>query len=186
MYLLRVKTWMTLALGVLFACNSTHNPVTANGTVIVDWDTSKATRAGFAKATIGPRTAKDFVVEVTQKDTPPFELDLHVDVAPIDFEEGGKTVHQTAAVAVKATVKENTGWDLSGKCDDGPNYQMGPVDDAGAMHSPAAMIQDCPISEHRTAGAVLKSTWAIGFTLNIYGDGTVKAFPADGVKIRPK
>jgi hypothetical protein len=162
---------------VLLACNATQNPVTSNGTSLFEWDYTKATRTGFAKATVGARTPKDFVVDVKPKDTPPFQLDVHVDFAPVDFEEGGKVVHHTAPVAIKASVKDNTGWKLTGSCQEGPNYQM----DASL-----AMLQDCNIGEHRIAGTVLKSSWDIGFTLDIYGDGTIKPFPADDVTITPK
>lgn len=178
-----MRIFIPFAAGFLVACNATHNPVTSAGTVLLEWDNTLATRADFAKATVGARTTKDFIVNVTPKDTPPIALDLHVEFAPVDFEQGGKMRHHTAAVAIKVTVKDNTGWELSGKCDD-PNYQFGPFDDGGAMQAPSAMIQDCSISEHRIAGTVLKSSWAIGFTLNLYGDGTVKSFPDTDVEIR--
>src|SRR4051812_16798864 len=122
--------WKVLArfaiLGVLglaaVGCEKS-TPVTPPGTVLFDWDQPKATRAEFAKATVGARTAKDYTVTVSPQDAPPFKLALHVETAPVDFSEGSKPVHQVSPVALKVTVKDNTGWELSGKCHDGPNYQ---------------------------------------------------------------
>ena len=174
-----------LAVVAFAACNATKNPVTSNGTTLVDWDYTKATRAGFAKATVGARTSKDFVVDSKPEGAPPIQFDVHVELAPVDFEEGGETVHHTAPVAIKISVKDNTGWDLAGKCEEGPNYQFGPVDAKGRMETPAAMREDCDVSEHRHQGTVLERTWQIGFTLNLYGDGNVKPF-GENVTVRPK
>lgn len=166
----------------LAACNSTKNPVTKSGTTLFEWDYTKASRAPFAAATVGTRTSKDFLVDVHVKDTPPFSVLVHADFAPVDFVEDGKPRHHTAPVAIKATVKDNDGWDLSGKCDEGPSYPMA-VDDAGALTAPLAMVQDCLISHHRKTSM---SSWELGFTLNVYGDGTMKPFPPEDVTITPK
>ena len=169
------------------ACNSTHNPVTAPGTVIIDWDNTKATRIGVKTATVGPHTPKDFTVEVHRGDgAPPFSYDLHLELAPVDYEEGGRPAHHTAAVVIKLTVKDNTGWDLSGGCDSGPDYQFGPVDSQGRMEAPLAMIQNCATHEHREGGRVFRSSWAVGTFFQILGDGKVEASPPGDVTITPK
>jgi hypothetical protein len=168
------------------ACDSTDNPVTPGGTVILDWNATQATRKTFSAATIGAKTAKDFNVVVHPQAAPPFRFDLHVDVAPVDFVESGKPVHQTSAVAITITTGDNGGWELAGKCEDGPNYQMGGVDDAGVMQSPLGMVQECIVTEHRIAGTLFKSTWDIGSTFVIYGDGRVTASPDDEVTVTAK
>jgi hypothetical protein len=157
--------------------------VTASGTLLVEWDSSKATRTDFAKATVGARTPKDYTVTVSHKDAPPFKLAVHLETAPVDYTEGGKPVHQLAPVAIKVTVKDNTGWDLSAECHEGPNYQMPSVGPDGGLVTPLGMLQDCLVREHREAGILPHRSWAVGFTLNAHGDGTIKAFPAADVKI---
>lgn len=180
-----MRALLIAAVLALAACNSTKNPITPKGTVLLDWDHTKATRAAFAKATIGSKSTKDFIVTIRPKGSIPFALDLHVVLARVELVEGGVTVHHTAPVEIKATVDSNTGWELGGKCLDGPNYQMGPVDDAGAMVSPEAMVQDCSLSYHRIEGTIFESSYELGSDLNVYGNGTVEAFPADGVDIKP-
>ncbi len=170
----------------LAACNSTKNPITPKGTVILDWDHTKATRATFAKATVGQTTTKEFVVTVRPQGSMPFTIDLHVVLAPVEFVEGGATVHHTAPVEIKATVDGNTGWKLGGKCLEGPNYPMGSLDDAGAMTTPEAMVQGCSIRYDRIEGTIFESSYQLGSQLNIYGNGTVEPFPDEGVEIKPK
>lgn len=176
----------TLAAAAL-ACSALgcgqSNAVTPAGTVLAEWDSTKASRAPFAKATIGARTSKDVKVRAAPKDTPPFELVVHVETASVDFVEDGKDVHQQAPVAIKIAVKDNTGWELSGKCLDGPNYKMPSVGPGGELVTPLGMSQDCQISQHRRAGLIFKSEWHVGFSLIFHGDGTIKAFPAQDVTI---
>ena len=170
----------------LAACNSTKNPITPKGTSLFAWDPSKATHEGFSAATIGSKTTKDFTVTVRPQGSIPFTLDLHVVTAPVDFVETGKSVHHTAPVEITAAVGDNSGWELSGKCGEGPYYQMGPVDDAGLMITPEAMMQSCSIHHHRQEGTIFESDWQLAFTLNVFGDGKVEAFPADGIEIKAK
>jgi hypothetical protein len=165
------------------ACNKTSTPVTATGTVLVEWDHTKASRADFAKATVGPRTAKDYTFTVSPKGAPSFQLAVHVETATVDYKEGTSDIHQLAPVAMKVTVKDNTGWELSGKCHDGPNYQMPSVGPDGGLVTPLGMSQECLISEHRRAGAVFESSWEVGTSVIAEGDGKVKAFPDTDVKI---
>ncbi|MGZ3477134.1 MAG: hypothetical protein ACXWUG_26460 [Polyangiales bacterium] len=165
---------------VLAGC-APAKPVTPAGTVLFEWDASRATRAAFRGATIGARTTKDFTVTLDEK--APFVVSLHVEVAPVEFEESGKKITQTAPVSMRATVKSNDAWQLSGKCAEGPNYKMGPVTPSGVMIAPPGMLQDCSISFHRESGVLFKSSWQLGRSLIVSGDGTVKAFPTDGVKI---
>jgi hypothetical protein len=172
-----------LVLALVAGCNSTHNPVTAAGTTLFSWDHTKSSRVGVSKATVGARTAKDYVVTSTHENAPPHSIDLHVEVAPLDFDEAGHTVHQTSPVTIEAKVKDNTGWDLSGSCEQGPNYQMPFAGADGGLETPLGMREDCRVSEHRQAGTVFTSSWAVGYTLEIYGDGKIKPFPADGVTV---
>lgn len=171
--------------GLLLGCGPS-NPITPPGTVLAEWDSTKSTRPEFAKATIGPRTSKDVKVTATRKDTPPIELAVHVETAPVDYVENGKPIHQEAPVAIKIAIKDNTGWELSGKCLDGPHYQMPRAGAAGELITPLGMVQDCAIKEHRRAGVIFKSLWSVGFSLNFYGDGTIKPFPEEGVTIAPQ
>ncbi len=179
---------LSRALMVVFiaACNATQNPVTTTGTELFSWDNTKASRPGVVKAVVSAHTTKDFVVTHTHDGAPPITFDVHVEVAPIDFEEAGKPVHQTSPVVITAKVKDNAGWELSGKCDDGPHYQMPSVTADGHLETPLGMRQDCHIREHRVAGAVFKSSWTVGFTLTAYGDGKLEPFPSDGVTVAPR
>jgi hypothetical protein len=172
-----------LALLLLLASCGKSNPVTPPGTVLVDWDASKATRAEFAKATIGARAAKDYTFTVSPKDTPPYTLTVHVELADVDYVEAGNPVHQRAPVAIKATIKSNTGWELSGACGDGPNYKMPSIAPDGGFLTPMGMMQECTIREHRLAGMIFTSSWDIGFTIIANGDGEIKGFPDTDVRI---
>lgn len=180
-----------LALGLFVFCGcKPATPVTPPGTVLFDWDLAKAGRATVRGAKIGPKTPKDFVVHVLAPDSDPggptLDVALHVEVAPIDFEEGGKPVHQLAPVSIRATVKNNDAWDSSrSHCDEksGPNYLMGPTNPDGSMSAPPGMVQDCIISYHRNGGFLRHSSWDLGMTVNVNGDGTVKPFPKETAKI---
>jgi hypothetical protein len=153
------------------------------GTSLFSWDNTKSSRPGVVKAAVGAHTTKDYVVTASREGAPPISLDVHVEVATIDFEEAGHPVHQTSPVVITAKVKDNTGWELSGKCEDGPHYQMPSVSADGGLDTPLGMRQDCNISEHRVAGAVFKSTWGVGFMLDVYGDGKVDPFPSEGITV---
>jgi hypothetical protein len=182
-YARRVRAAILL---LFVACNATHNPITAPGTVLIDWDNTKATRPGVKTATVGPHIPMNYQVSVAHEGAPDITYDLHLELAPLDYEEGGTHAHHLAAVVIKATVKDNTGWDLSGDCESGPDYQMGAIDTkTGQMDAPLAMIERCMLHEHRVAGRVFKSSWAVGTWLEIYGDGTVKSM-SDGVTITPR
>ncbi|CAN5812754.1 hypothetical protein BH09MYX1_BH09MYX1_35360 [soil metagenome] len=157
--------------------------MTAPGTVLVEWDSSKSTRAEVTTATVGAHSSKDYTLTVSNKDAPSFKLGVHVETAPLDYKEGGSDIHQTSPVSIKVTLKENTGWDLSAKCGDGPNYQMPSIGADGGFVTPLGMIQSCNVVERRQAGVVFTSSWDIGFTINVLGDGTIRAFPPDDVKI---
>ena len=171
-----------LVLLLLLGCGKS-NPVTANGTVLFEWDTTKSTRFPAATVVGAPRTSKDYTVTVSEPDTPPFALTLHVEIAPVDFTEAGQPVHQVSPVALEATVKSNTGWKLSGKCSDGPNYKMPSIGPDGGTVTAQGMIQDCTVKHDRMAGMIFQSSWQLGFTLNVIGDGKVEAFPDTHVKI---
>lgn len=175
---------LTLA-ATLVACSTTHNPVTAPGTMVLDWDSSKAARAPVKTAVIGARTSKDYVIEVARNGAPPLSYDLHLELAPIDFDEDGQRAHHTTAVVVKLKVKDNAAWEVSGKCDEGPDYQFGPVDAQGHMTAPPAMVQPCYIHEHHIGGRVFKDSWDVGTSLEIFGDGKVEASPREEVSVRP-
>jgi hypothetical protein len=175
---MRALCLVLLALG----CGKS-NPVTPPGTVLAEWDASQSSRPDFATATIGPRAAKDFTVTLSPKSTPPFKLVAHVETATVDYSEGGAAVHQQAPVAIKIVVMENTGWELSGKCLDGPHYQMPSVGPDGGLVTPLGMIQDCRITHRRRAGLIFTSEWQLGFTLSVHGDGTVAAFPPQDARV---
>ncbi len=162
---------------VLLGCGKS-NPVTPEKTTLVEWDTSKSTRADFRAATIGARTSKDVKVTVKSGDAP-FVVDVHVETAPVDYSEGSHNVHQIAPVAIRATVKSNPSWELSGSCSDGPNYQMPSVGSDGGLVTPQGMIESCTIKYHRVSGLVFKSEWSLLTTLEIRGDGKVELFPAE-------
>jgi hypothetical protein len=104
---------------------------------------------------------------------------VKIDFAPIEFEEGGDLVKQLAPVKVYGTIAGNEGWDVvKSGCDteSGPNYLMGAMVD-GKMIAPQGMIEDCRFSYHRVGGFLRKSSWQLGATLVVNGDGTVRLFP---------
>ncbi len=118
------------------------------------------------------------------QNTPPFKLAVHVEAAPIDYTEGGAALHQITPVWIKVTVKDNAAWELSGKCVDGPNYKMPSIGPDGGLITPLGMIEECQISErYLHSGILTTSSWAVGFSINVHGDGTLKTFPADDIKV---
>jgi len=165
---------------IFLVCCGKTNPVTPPGTVVVEWDHTKATRADFAKAKVGPHAAKDFKATVSHPDTPPYTVTVHVEEADVDYVEGGQPVHQHAPVVMKITVTDNGGWELSGNCMDGPNYEMPSVGPDGGLVTPMGMQQDCLVKEHRTTR--MGSSWDVG-THFIAKGGKVGAFPGDDVKV---
>jgi hypothetical protein len=119
---------------------------------------------GFRAASVGPRTPKDVKVTITNGDAP-FVVDVHIETATVDFAEGSTMVHQTAPVKFSATVKSNPAWELSGACQDGPNYQMPSVGSDGGFVTPQGMMQNCIINYHRVGGLVFKDEWTLGTTV---------------------
>jgi hypothetical protein len=171
---------LLVAATVLCGCGKS-TPVTPPATVVAEWDSSKASRVPLRSAKIGARTSKDFKVTIDKQ--APLVLSVHTEVAPVTFEEAGANVEQTSPVLIRVKVESNSAWDVSGKCTDGPNYGWGPVDATGKMTSPKGMLQDCTIHYQRQSGILFKSSWQLGRTITISGEGTAKAFPADDVTI---
>jgi hypothetical protein len=178
---------LTAALAVAAsACDRTQNPVTPSGTVLVDWKSTDATRKTVATATVGAHTSKDYSVTVSYPGAPPFALTAHVETAPVDYVEGTEKVHQLAPVRIAMTVASNSGWDLSGKCLDGPDYEMPSAGKDGGLVTPLGMVESCEITHHRQSGTIVTSTYQLAVTLEVVGDGTVSPFPADGVTVTPR
>jgi hypothetical protein len=171
----------THALLFTAACGGS-TPVTPSGTVLFEWELSKASRLDVRKAAVGTRVVRDFKVTFTQGEAP-FVVDVRVEAAPIDYDEEGAKVHQESPVAIKASVKDNPAWELSGSCQDGPHYQMPAAAPDGGLVTPMGMIQSCMVKYHRKAGTIFTSEWDLGTTLSAYGDGSLEAFPADDAKI---
>jgi len=168
-----------LPLLLLSACKPA-NPVTPTGTVVFDWELAKAGRASVRTAKIGAKTGKDFKVHVVEKDGVALDLAVHVDFAPIEFEENGSTVSQLAPVAIRGTISRNDGWDVvKSGCDteSGPNYLMGRIGADGKMISPPGMVQDCRVRYHRVGGLFRQSSWQLAVTVNVNGSGKVDVFP---------
>jgi hypothetical protein len=157
-------------------------PVTAPGTALFEWESTRASRVPVRTATIGARKSIDKRITVTEGDAP-FVVDLHIESAEIDFEEDGKKVHQVSPVLLRAKVANNEHWQLTGKCEDGPHYQMPSVGAGNALVTPLGMVQSCSITHHRNAGMVLRSEYRLGVSLQIYADGKISALPPDRVKI---
>lgn len=147
-------------------------PVTAPGTMLFEWDLTKATRTSVRTATIGARKTYDKKVHVTEASSP-FTVDLHIEAAEIDFEEDGKKVHHVAPVLLRAKLASNAKWEVSGKCGDGPHYKMPSVGAGGALMTPPEMVQECSLRYHLNDGLVFTSTYRLGTLLQIYGDGEV-------------
>jgi len=167
---------VSFAVGAV-ACNDPSNPITPTGTVVVDWDISKSSRPAVVAAK-GAHTRSDWVATVTTKEAPPFKLDVHVEVAPIDY-LGTEPVHQDTPVVVKISVSDNTGWDLSGKCLDGPNHQMPNVVDGGLV-TPLGMMESCVVKSVRKTRTTSFDT---SVTLEVMGDGTVTTAGFGDVKL---
>lgn len=157
-------------------------PVTPPGTTLFEWELASATRSAVRTATIGPRKSMDKKLVITEGDAP-FTVDLHLETAEIDFEEAGQKVRQVAPVLLRAKVSGNDKWSLSGRCLDGPNYQMPAAGPGGELVTPQGMIQDCSIKHHRNEGLLLKSSYQLGVMLQIHADGTITALPPDRVRV---
>lgn len=156
-------------------------PVTPPGTTLFEWQIANATRESVRTATIGARKSFDKKV-VVKRASSPFTVDVHIETAEIDFEEGGKKVHQVSPVLLRAKVAGNEKWSLSGKCQDGPHYNMPSVGAAGELVTPQGMIQSCLLKYDLNDGVIFKSRYQLGLNMQIFGDGTISAL-GDQVKV---
>ncbi len=174
------KVAAVIVLSTIAGCRE-QLPVTSPSVVLFEWELTNASRTAVQTAKIGPRTMLDKKVVVNDSGT--FTVDLHVELAEIDFVEGGKPVHQIAPVLLRAKVRENDRWSLAGKCLDGPHYKMPAVGKDGTVVTPPGMVQECSIGYRRKEGTVFPSSWDLSLLLQIYGDGVIKLTPPDHAKI---
>lgn len=158
-------------------------PATATGATVFAWDHTKATRAGVAAAIVGSRAGKDHLIKVAPKDAPGFAVALHVEVADVSFAEGTESARQTSPVVLRATVKENDGWNVTGKCLEGPHYQMPALGEDGKLVTPRGMLQECQISYKRRSGLVFSSSWDLALSVSVRGDGVVAVSPEIDVTV---
>ncbi len=135
---------LLFSLALLSACK--RSTTTPAGTEVVRWDKSMGERASVPGAKeLGPRVNKEMKVLARPADRAPVTLKLHLETAPLEILEGGKSYRQTSPVLVRIAVETNEDWTITGKCRGGPDYQMGPMGTDG-MESPEAMIMFCDVS----------------------------------------
>lgn len=153
---------------------------TAPGAVVVEWTARDATRRSFAAAEIGPATATSVVLRQSEPGMPPLALSAHVELADVDFVEDHAPVHQRAPVSIRVTVEDNGGWALTGRCSDGPNYQMPALAEDGTYVTPIGMVESCWIERHYRS---YTGEWRLGVDLSVRGDGRIEA---TGMTVEPE
>jgi hypothetical protein len=149
---------------------------TAPGTSIVAWDASKSSRPTIVTAKVGAHAQKDATITWTPVLGHAVVASVHVETAPVDYEEEGHHVSQTSPVAVSAKLVQNDYWKATGKCD-GPNYQMPSTGPDGALVTPQGMILDCMINIEQGGSNEILS-------MRITGDGKVEPSASGKVEIK--
>jgi hypothetical protein len=153
------------------ACKQTTT--TPSGTDVLRWDKSKATRPSVPSAKeLGPRTSKDFEIIARPEIKGPLTLKLHVETGPLEILEDGKTYRHTSPLSVRVAVDTNADWTVTGKCHDGPHYQLGPLGAGGVVFSPEAMLLSCDLPL-RYVDAMKDLSLVV--RLHLLGDGSVTA-----------
>ncbi len=166
---------------LLVACQK--NVATPPGTEVLRWDRAASWRPDVVSAKEpASRSAKDFKVTATPETRGAVTLDVHLETAELDIGGAGKSALHTLPVALRVVVRSNADWTASGKCLDGPHFQMGPMA-GGVMLSPKAMILECKVV---LKYASTTKDLSYNVELDLYGDGTVKPNLAGGsVRIEP-
>jgi hypothetical protein len=160
---------------LLLVVDCTPKDATPVGTTVLDWDTSKASRATVTTAKVGARTKKDVTVKWTPIMGHPVTATLHVESAPIDFVETGKPVSQTSVVAVSMKLTTNDYWKATGKCS-GPDYQMPSIVDGGFVTANGMVVQCSVNIEQSGSNEILDLVWT--------GDGPVNATTSGKVEVQ--
>jgi len=171
----RPRLLASLALLAAAACGKPKDATPA-GTTVLDWTTANASRATIPTAKIGARKAQDAKVVWTTAMGDKVEMTLHVETAPVEFDEGKEHVSQTSPVAVAMKVTANDKLALKGSCD-GPNYQMPSVGADGGFVTPQGMLLDCNVNatlgpsndilSFRVDGAGKVEPWGVGGKVDI-------------------
>jgi hypothetical protein len=140
-------------------CNKvTPTPV---GTSVISWDVDKPRKDELAKAKIGERSKKKFVVLMRPPgDAPAVEFALDIEVAPFDVVTRTEAHYLKTPASVAVEVTKNERWVATGKCDaEGVAMPTAPP--------PAPLTLSCSLA---LTGAKQE---AYGTFLVIKGDGTV-------------
>jgi hypothetical protein len=163
-------TLLLASIALLPACK--RSETTPAGTEVVRWDKSMGDRPSVPGANeLGPRAKKELRVLAHPSYRAPVTLKLHLETAPLEIFEGGKSYRQTSPVLVRIAVETNEDWTITGKCRGGPDYQMGPMGPDG-MQSPEAMIMSCDVSLRYQS---FRQDLSELVDLEIKGDGNVVA-----------
>ena len=155
----------------LVALGCQKNPTTPAGTVLLRWDVAHATRRSVALAKeVGARKTTDARVVAWPEHKGPAAIALHVETAPLEVVEDGKTSHRDVPVVVRASVESNADWTLEGRCWDGPEDTLPSVVDGKVVPS-EAMLLTCRV--HMS----YEDTWSdrdASLAIEVRGDGTVR------------
>jgi len=148
---------------LLIALGAGCNKVTPTpaGTSVISWDVEKPRKEDFAKAKIGERTKKKFLVLMRPPgDAPAIEFSLDLEVAPFDLVTRTEAHYLKIPASVSVEVAKNDRWVATGKCDaEGAAMPTAPP--------PAPLTLSCSIA---LTGAKQE---AYGTFLVIKGDGSV-------------
>jgi hypothetical protein len=159
---------LSIALLSLSACKK--NPTTPSGSEVLQWEKSKATRVSVVSAKeLEPRVKKDSTLLVHPDLKGPIAIKLHIETAPIEIVEDGKSARHTSPLAVCAVVDANQDWTVEAECNEGPHYQLGLVDGRGTMNLPEAMVLHCGLVIHYV-DMMKNLTYMV--SLQVMGDGT--------------
>jgi hypothetical protein len=150
---------------------------TPAGTEILGWDAARATRRSVALAReLEARKARDMKVVARPERKGPVTIALHVETAPLELVEGGKTLRRGVPVVVRATVEANADWTLTGKCWDGPEDTLPTRVDGKVVPSDVLRLT-CRI---RMTYQDTRNEIDAPLILEVRGDGTTTASLPEG------
>lgn len=143
--------------------------VTAPGARALEWGLDKTKLEEVKKGKLGEKKSKPIRITLAPPDkqggTVAFKLAL--EVAPIDIVQLNRTQFLKTPTSITAEVASNTGYVVSGRCEEDPAYQMPTTLPGGELITPTAMYVDCSLTLKRGENATY------GTRLRIFGDGNV-------------
>lgn len=157
----------TTLLLTLSSCKTQE--VSAPGSRAFQWSLDKTKLEEVKKGKLGEKKTRPISVTLAPPDkqagTVVFKLAL--ETAPIDIVQLNRTQFLKTPTSITAEVAANTGYIVSGRCEEDPAYQMPNALPGGELITPTAMYVDCALTLKRGENATY------GTRLRVFGDGNV-------------